>query len=470
MTSKNIFFENHCRSAHHLSFTYGFGDHRFETAYWYEGIDFYKLEDEYGTAFMENIYFHIMAFEINKMLSLAPDEIDFGKYNSHITPSFEKLWNTVANKVWAQWRYENDLPDYNIPPFPELHYQSREEPPMYLKKGKIENLLFSGGGKDSLVSMQLLESQHIPYATFTYSHSNYGSAAKQHHLIENLTNKCSPTRMHRQWIFDSFVDSPILLLNPELNINSITAAETPASIFSALPFVLTYGYTNILLGHERSANKGNLIWGKTGEEVNHQWGKSFEAEILINNYIQEKLITNFSYFSLLQPIYDVVIFNLLNNNLPIIPFCHSCNIEKPWCKKCAKCAYVWLNYMAYLPTELVNDIFDHTNLFDLPENEIWFRQMLGMTAHTPFECIGQVDEVKLGFELCRRKGLTGKMMNYYVQHFNLSKEEIDSIIEKYTKVYKTNISYPDGIRDKLLNSLEEGSQIAKEYLNRRFKV
>lgn len=40
--------------------------------------------------------------------------------------------------------------------------------------------------------------------------------------------------------------------------------------------------------------------------------------------------------------------------------------------------------MAYLDVDLVNEIFK-VNLFDLPENQLWFKQMLGLAEHTPFE-------------------------------------------------------------------------------------
>jgi hypothetical protein len=118
---------------------------------------------------------------------------------------------------------------------------------------------------------------------------------------------------------------------------------------------------------------------------------AFETEILLNEYIRAELISNFSYFSLLQPIYDVLIFNLLRRDVQAVPHTHSCNIRKPWCRRCPKCAYVWLNYMAYLPVALVNAIFK-TNLFNLEENRESFRQMLGLAKHTPFECIGQIPE------------------------------------------------------------------------------
>jgi hypothetical protein len=35
-----------------------------------------------------------------------------------------------------------------------------------------------------------------------------------------------------------------------------------------------------------SADAGNLLWERTGEQVNHQWGKSLGAELLLNSYIQ----------------------------------------------------------------------------------------------------------------------------------------------------------------------------------------
>jgi hypothetical protein len=39
--------------------------------------------------------------------------------------------------------------------------------------------------------------------------------------------------------------------------------------------------------------------------------------------------------------------------------------------------------------------------------------MLGLADHTPFECIGQVDEARLAFELLRRRGATGAAMEMY---------------------------------------------------------
>jgi hypothetical protein len=206
----------------------------------------------------------------------------------------------------------------------------------------------------------------------------------------------------------------------------------------------------------------NLIWKQTGEPVNHQWAKSHQAEQLANNYIQNQFISNCRYFSILKPMYDVVIFNMLRQNLEGVPFTHSCNIAKPWCKKCAKCAYVWLNYMAYLPVDLVNKMFQ-VNLFDLPENQLWFRQMLGLEKHTPFECIGQINESRLAFELCRRKGLTGKAMKVFIDE--VKDFDVHAAVNEYTTVNHDYALIPTEIASKILPLMTSGAEASKEYIS-----
>ena len=150
------------------------------------------------------------------------------------------------------------------------------------------------------------------------------------------------TGQHQLRVYDSFEDMPVMQVYPD--IREIITAETPTSLFAALPVLLQHRYLYMVLAHERSANIGNLVWEKTGEDINHQWGKSYEAEQLLNRYIRSEFISNYLYFSILQPIYDTTIFNLLRSDEDAINATHSCNIQKPWCCQCPKCAYVWLNY------------------------------------------------------------------------------------------------------------------------------
>ena len=281
-------------------------------------------------------------------------------------------------------------------------------------------------------------------------------------MLDSLLDHGSPSHRRKLWIFDDFLESPVLQLGSQGGSKTLTAAETPSSIFTAIPFALQHGYRYFSLGHERSADTGQVFWKKTGEDVNHQWGKSLEAEEMLNNYVQENLVSNLTYFSILKPIYDVMIFNLLRQDLDAVKDTHSCNEAKPWCKKCPKCAYVWLNYMAWLPVELVDEIFDGANLFDMKENQKTFMQLIGVADHLPFECIGQASESRLAFEMCHRKGLEGKAMDKYLEFEFYA--DFEDIFKRYLSVDETGNHFPQFIWDSVFPQLAEMQNEAKRYV------
>ena len=115
---------------------------------------------------------------------------------------------------------------------------------------------------------------------------------------------------------------------------------------------------------------------------------------------------------------------------------HSCNIQKPWCKKCPKCAYVWLGLMAVFEPQQVDAVFG-VNLFDDQDLLPTFRQLLGLADQTPFECIGEVEESWLAMKRCYEKGLSGRAMQMFVQEI-LADSTIDwqQLEQKYHKVYE----------------------------------
>ncbi|MEY3256907.1 MAG: hypothetical protein RLZZ29_2042, partial [Cyanobacteriota bacterium] len=212
-------------------------------------------------------------------------------------------------------------------------------------------------------------------------------------------------------------------------------------------------YNYLCLAHEKSANTGNLFWDKIGQEVNHQWGKGLAAEQIIDQFIQNHLLTNFKYFSILQPIYDFRIFKNFSQYPEFIPKIHSCNVRKPWCNKCPKCAYVWLGLMAFSPQKIVNEVF-YKNLFDDVDLLSTFREMVGLSEHTPFECIGGIEESRLLMKRCLKMGLTGKALDMFTEEI-LSDSRIDwqKIEEKYNYVYATEHAIPDWIFEKIKDQL-----------------
>jgi hypothetical protein len=261
--------------------------------------------------------------------------------------------------------------------------------------------------------LRLLERAQLPFATLGYAHSIYGAAAPQHALLDRVGGATARVRAERQWIYDDFLDSPVARLRPSLGVSSLLAAETPASVFAALPLALARGYTGLVVGHERSANTGNLHWAATGEDVNHQWGKGWDAEQLLDHYVRTHLLGNVRYFSALQPVHDEVIFELLARDAELAPLTHSCNVAKPWCGACAKCAYVWLQFAAHLPGEIVRATFGEPPLSERAENARWFRELLGLAEHSPFECVGSPPEARLALVLARARGAGGARLAAY---------------------------------------------------------
>ena len=143
---------------------------------------------------------------------------------------------------------------------------------------------------------------------------------------------------------------------------------------------------------------------------------------------------------------------------------HSCNVQKPWCFRCPKCAYVLANYHAYLPADILHKITKKgtVNIFDLEENALAFRQMLGQEAHTPFECLGQVEEARLAFALLQKKGITGKA----VEAFAATKPDDDwaKIAQAFTHIDTANALIPQKIARRVVPVLERERDKAREYI------
>jgi len=383
-------------------------DLRFHVTVWYADLDLDELARRHGDDLVERLAVHVALFQLDAACSLRPDALELGRYARYLTADLAAVWRAVFRNVWAQWRYEHDLPAYAGPVFVDPVQPA--PPPASVPTGAVELLAFGGGGKDSLVAAKLLERAGLPFATLGYAHSIYGAAAPQHALLERVGAATARVRAHRQWVIDDLLDAPIAQLRPELGVKYILAAETPASVFAALPLALAWGYRGLVVAHERSANAPNLVWN--GEAVNHQWGKGWEAEQLLDGYVRRALLANVRYFSVLQPVHDEVIFELLARDAELAPLTHSCNVAKPWCGRCAKCAYVWLQMAAHLPRAIVERTFGR-DLGEDPANAPNFRELLGLAEHTPFECVGSAPEARIALALARQLGWAGPQLASY---------------------------------------------------------
>ncbi|MDB9314636.1 hypothetical protein PN462_16105 [Spirulina sp. CS-785/01] len=394
---------------------------------------------------MEKIYFHIFLFQGLKILSLKVTHIDLGKYSHHWNQSLQKLWEISVDKLLMQWRYESGNVDYKKPEIlvknDSLENQTE---PLVLTPKKTPLLVCNGGGKDSLLMASLLGEHQIYFDSFSTNLHTYANYEKLFELNEQHLKfwKKYINQVHRLYWIDSFMNSPSAQLHGIDNLylshhSNFEPSPLASGIFSVLPIILQEKYTMLCYGNEKSSESDNL---KVNDiSVNHAWCKTTESEILYETYIQEVLVRNLSIFSLIKPYSDTIVYRILSNQLKDnqIKQVYSCNLNPPWCKSCPKCAYVWLSFMAYLKPEHQREVatmFDHQNLFDLPQMQIYYQEMLGLGKHKPFECVGEIEEVKLAFEKCVEQGMSGQAIDQYLQNARLDRKSYQEIWEKYNSL------------------------------------
>ena len=435
---------------------------KFPTVLWY-GFKLDSLHQYYGDEFMERVYFLIAGMQLIKIASLKPDVISISStLEKYYTLEFKSMWEKVVINALGQWRFENNLPNWEGPRFMAEPKKSTltpvklKEPQVFSSNGApVRSIVYSGGGKDGLLSMKLLERAIIPYSSYSFSVSHYGQASQQIQRAQKVLQHCKPIQSHSVVIINSFLDLsiPMRLWLEELGVK----AQQDFSLiefFAILPVMLQYGYSHAVLGNERSSNVGNLMWSAEGKVINHQWLKSYEAEQLINQCFQG-LVEDLQYYSILQPIHDVLIFSLLRQEVQAVTATHSCNVHPPWCKRCPKCCYVWLSFQAYLPQGAIDKMFDGVNMIDMEENQLHFKQLLGLGTQKPFECVGEIEETRLAFELCYRKGICGKAMDLFVNAIRPTLD-ISSLVRKYTTVHsrKKDHGIPQNIAVRIIPIME----------------
>ncbi len=444
-----------------LVINYSVDEHTFRTEIFYEDVDFNTLVEKYSQAYVDKLVFHIALVEAMKFCSLAPKVFDLTAYSSFMTAETDELFTLLFNKIFAQHKWENGLAHYNGP---ELRHDSPAESGIVATVAinhSCSTLFSCGGGKDSLVAMKLLEAVDEPYAVAQYSHSVYGKYEQQQALIDDLVEHVHAKAQRRMMVIDDFLDSPTLSAHYKHKISTVCAPETPSGVFEMLPIMLAHGYKYLVVGHEKSADVGNFWWDEAEQEVNHQWGKSLDAETALNGYIENNLITDFRYYSILKPIYDLLIFQLLIKDERLVKHTQSCNVSKPWCKRCPKCAYVWLNFYAYLDENLVNDIFQE-NLLDVPELKQTFRAMAGLTNHKPFECIGEIGETQLALWVMGKKGVQSEIIDEV--NALLDEASVQALIDHYTAVDEDRHTIPTEISRKVMPIFNHISTLAAKRL------
>ena len=245
-----------------------------------------------------------------------------------------------------------------------------------------------GGGKDSVVTMDLLLSANRDVVPFII---NPRGATVDCCSIAGFSQEKTLTCKR-------VIDAHLL----ELNAQGCLNGHTPFSAMLAFTTLLISALTKrkyIALSNEDSASESTV----KGSEVNHQYSKSLEFENDFRAYVAKFVSEDFYYFSFLRPLSELHIAKLFSklSYQSVFKSCNAGSKQNIWCGKCPKCLFAFIILSPFVSKEELIAIFSK-NLFEDKDLEEYFLQLCGERQTKPFECVGTVSEVKAALALCLR--------------------------------------------------------------------
>jgi hypothetical protein len=241
-----------------------------------------------------------------------------------------------------------------------------------------------GGGKDSLVSVEVLRKSGEPMVLFAVN-------PKKPILDCAAASGLPFVRVERHL-------DPLLF---ELNASGALNGHVPITAivsFIAVAASFVEGFDAVILSNERSANQGNMF--ANGREINHQYSKTTAAERDISSMIAHHIHGSLDYFSLLRPLSEAHIATLMAREPRYDAAFTSCNRafqlnpKTPparWCGDCPKCRFSFLMLAAPMGRARIECAFGK-NMLDDEAQLAGFEELVGLSGHKPWECVGEIAE------------------------------------------------------------------------------
>ena len=329
------------------------------------------------------------------------------------------FWNDVYENGLGEFFYKNNVDFRELIKFPQS--TDAAKPRISNNESRITKVLATiGGGKDSLVTAELLKAAEIPTTLLRIGdHPLIRESAKMAKLpLLAVKRHLSPT------LFE---------LNARGAYNGHIPITAYLSTLSVIVAMLTE-HTDVAFSNERSANEGNTTLH--GKEINHQWSKSLLFEKAFQDYLENYVTKDVRYTSILRPLSELHIAKLFTEYPQHFSCFSSCNANwkiaeaargaTRWCGHCPKCAFAFVLFAAFLPKKTMLEIFER-DLFAQDTLIPLYRELLGLEGIKPFECVGTPEETRAAFELAHRRGEWNNtpVIRAYLEGTRATDEEID---------------------------------------------
>jgi UDP-N-acetyl-alpha-D-muramoyl-L-alanyl-L-glutamate epimerase len=353
-----------------------------------------------------------------------------------------RLWLQGLGEFWYvnQLDPQTTLPELTIDPAaptfpPATTFSPNSETTKYL--------IPVGGGKDSVVSLELLKKWLISRGK---SASTLNEQLATLHLYPTLAaqDTARVSQLPAQPAIQRHLDPLLLELNRQGYLNGHVPFSASLAFISVLAARL-WGFDSIVLSNEFSSSEGNVWYHDI--EINHQYSKGSEFEKNFQSYVASYIQDDSQaqaypyYFSLLRPLYEFQIaawFSQWPEYWPVFRSCNKGRKNNTWCGTCPKCVFTHLILAPFMNQEQLSGIFGHS-LWDDPTIIPHLQALVGLTPVKPLECVGTRQESSIALGLIfRRYEKSGQVLPPVLaalqSEFNYNP---DSIIEEAQNMLKS---------------------------------
>lgn len=274
-----------------------------------------------------------------------------------------------------------------------------------------------GGGKDSVVSLELLKG----YGITTYTINGNSTTRK---VIDICTGKKGDYRAKRT------LDPRMLDLNRQGFLNGHTPFSAIVAFSSVIAAYLS-GNKYIVLSNETSANETTV----KDSFVNHQYSKSYEFERDFDRYLRTVTDSDIHYFSFLRPLTELQIAWLFSSCKEYHKIFRSCNVGSKkgiWCCDCPKCLFVYVILSPFLREEELIEIFGE-KLLDKESLDLDFKELMGVEENKPFECVGTRREVLACMKHYVESGGKSLLTERYREFILRCPERIEEMLKEWVE-------------------------------------
>jgi len=401
-----------------INYTYILGHKTFNHRIEFEKRNFFNYENlQYKDAFIFNLG---IAEIINYYKLACPKKIIIkaGKLDDYQ----KEWWKKLFYKGLGEFRYVNGI-DISMEEFVE--FESRSDRIFELINLNTDgNIVPIGGGKDSIVTIERVKGdENVPLILNPRGATIDTAKVAGYELSECI-------------IVKRIFDKQMIQMNSEGYLNGhvpFSAILAFITMFAGLLSNRKY----IILSNEASANESTV----KGEDINHQYSKTFEMEKDLDEYFTNYLTPDIKYFSLLRSISELQIAKEFAEHKQYHKIFRSCNVgsvggKNEWCLKCSKCLFVYIILAAFMEREEIIDIFGK-ELLDDKELLKYFEELCGASKNKPFECVGTRDEVNIALSILLNKyNELPYLLQYYKENFGYlikSDKEIEATLNYYNE-------------------------------------